>query len=137
VSTRSAIHPLGEERNVADPGSVELTAVVAALAGVRRGDTFAVLGSAPLLVAALSAAAGHDGPALGPVDVAVALAAYDVPAAVVLLGGGGRLVALAADRAAAERTAHRHGLTLRHLASVPGRVAWSAVLSESAVSLRP
>lgn len=63
---------------MADQGSVELTAVVAALAGVPRGDTFAVLGSAPLLVAALSAAAGH-GPALGPVDVAVALGRTTCP----------------------------------------------------------
>lgn len=64
----------------------------------------------------------------GLVRVAVAAAAYDVPTAVALLEPGGRLVSLAADRAAAERTAGRHGLVLRHVEAVDGRVAWSATV---------
>jgi len=51
----------------------------------------------------------------------------DVPAAVSLLGPGGRLVVLADDEPMARRTAVRHGLVLQHLMPVDGRVAWSAV----------
>jgi len=121
---------------MADQGSAELTAVVAALAGVRRGQVFTVLGpsrsttgvdESALLAAALSAAAGGDACLAGPVEVAVALRAHDVPSAVARLRPGGRLVAVAADGGGARRTAAAHGLLPAHVASMPGRLAWSAV----------
>jgi hypothetical protein len=103
-----------------------LTAVLAALAGVRHDQAVAVLGPAAVLRRAL--AAGTGGPLVeeGPVDVAVVLTAPDVPGAVARLRPGGRLVAVAADLGAVERTAARHGLVLRHHEPVDGRVAWSA-----------
>jgi len=122
---------------MADQGSAELTAVVAALAGVRRGQVFTVLGpsrsttgvdESALLAAALSAAAGGDACLAGPVEVAVVLRAHDVPSAVARLRPGGRLVAVAADGGGARRTAAAHGLLPAHVASMPGRLAWSAVL---------
>jgi len=122
---------------VADQGSAELTAVVAALAGVRRGQVFTVLGASrsaagvdesALVAAALSAAAGGDACSAGPVEVAVALRAQDVPSAVARLRPGGRLVAVSADGAGARRTAAAHGLLLAHVAPMPGRLAWAAVL---------
>jgi len=122
---------------VRNTSSAELTAVVAALAGVRLGHSFTLLGSSPLLAAALSAAAGTDASDSGPVDVVVALAAYDVPSAVARLVPGGRLVALSADGAAAARTAELHGLALSHVAPAPGRVAWSAVRSGGRPSYGP
>ena len=124
---------------MADQGSAELTAVVAALAGLRRGQVFTVLGpsrstagvdESALLAAALSAAAGGDACLAGPVEVAEAVArrAHDVPSAVARLRPGGRLVAVAADGGGARRTAAAHGLLPAHVASMPGRLAWSAVL---------
>jgi hypothetical protein len=62
----------------------------------------------------------------GPADVVVAVAAPDVPTAVAMAAPGGRVVGVAADRAAAVRTAERHGLDLQHTEDVSGRVAWSA-----------
>jgi hypothetical protein len=59
--------------------------------------------------------------------VAVAGAAYEVPTAVTRLAAGGRLVAVAADAAAAQRVATASGLELRHVERVGPRVAWSAV----------
>jgi hypothetical protein len=85
-----------------------LTAVLAALAGVRHDQAVAVLGPAAVL--------------------RVVLTAPDVPGAVARLRPGGRLVAVAADLGAVERTAARHGLVLRHHEPVDGRVAWSASL---------
>lgn len=99
---------------------------------MRNGDAVVVLGGGPLLHRALLAGAGvePEDPE-GLARVAVVTAAYDVPTAVARLQPGGRLVALAADRAAAERTAARHGLVLRHVEPLDGRVAWSAVLPVS------
>lgn len=101
-----------------------LSAVLAALAGVRTGQVVVVLGVAPVLCRALEAAAGRPLADEGPADVVVALTAPDVPGGVALLGPGGRLVAVAADPGAVERTALRHGLVLRHSESVGGRIAW-------------
>lgn len=105
-----------------------VTAVVVALAGVRDGQEVAVLGAGTVLRKALSAGCQRELTETGPVDVAVALAAFDVPGAVALLKPGGRLVAIAADRGAVERTATLHGLVLRHVEPVLGRVAWSGNL---------
>ena len=105
-----------------------LSAVVTALAGVRDDQTVVVLGTGAVIRRALEAAAGchlaHEGPA----DVVVALSAPDVPGAVSMLRPGGRLVAVAADTGAVERTAARHGLLLKHTEVVGGRVAWSGSL---------
>lgn len=112
----------------------ELVAVLTALAGVRAGQAVLVLGADEVLLRALRAGAGlPPGPpddsraatrgAL--VDVAVAVAAHDVPAAVQSLAPGGRLVAVAADAGAAARTAALHGVALHHVAPVGRRVAWS------------
>jgi hypothetical protein len=114
-------------RGGVEPSPV-LTAVVAALAGVRDGQAVLVLGPATVLRRALEAGTGCPLAEHGPADVVVALAAPDVPGAVGLLRPGGRLVALAADRGAVERTAARHGLVLQHAEQVAGRVAWSAAL---------
>ena len=108
-----------------EPSPVE-TAVVTALAGVRVGQAVAVLGPATLLRAALAAGTGCALADTGPVDVVVALNAPDLAGAVSRLRPGGRLVALAADLGAVERTAARHGLDLRHTVPVADRVAWSA-----------
>lgn len=109
----------------AEPEAVT-TSVLLALAGVRTGQVACVLGPAGLLHRAVEAGTGQVLAAGGPADLAVALSGPDVPVAVSLLGPSGRLVALAADEPAARRTAGRHGLVLRHLMPVDGRVAWSA-----------
>ena len=103
-----------------------LTAVLAALAGVRDHQRVLVLGEAPLLRRALSAAAQADIVLEGPADVVVAMFAPDVPEAVEQVAPGGRIVGVAADLAAAKRTAERYGLGLQHTEAVAGRVAWSA-----------
>ncbi len=105
-----------------------LTAVVAALAGVRDGQQVVLLGRAAVLRRALEAGTGRSLVAEGPADVVVALSAPDVPGAVAMLRPGGRLVALAADGGAVERTAALHGLQLLHTEAVGGRVAWSGSL---------
>lgn len=104
----------------------ELLAVVTALAGVRAGQVVSVLGGSDVLRRALVAGAGEqvDRPD-GFVDVAVALTSPDVPVAVASLAPGGRLVAVAADAGAAQRTAALHGVVLQHVAPVGRRVAWS------------
>jgi hypothetical protein len=103
-----------------------LTAVVAALAGVRTSQRVLVMGEAPLLKRALAAAADCAIVDEGPADVVVAVFAPDVPTAVTHVAEGGRVVGVAADLAAARRTAERHGLSLQYTESVAGRVAWSA-----------
>ena len=104
----------------------ELAAVLTALAGVRAGQAVAVLGGGEVLRRALLAGAGEPVESSdGRVDVAVAVAAHDVPAAVAALTPGGRLVAVAADAGAAHRTAALHGVVLQHVAPVGPRVAWS------------
>ena len=108
-----------------------VVAVLAALAGVRRGYAIAVEGQAPSLTAALLAASGAGAVVEHDAHVAVAVLAHDVPTAVTRLAPGGRLVALAADAAAAARTATAQGLLLRHVEPVGGLVAWSAVRPEA------
>jgi D-arabinose 1-dehydrogenase-like Zn-dependent alcohol dehydrogenase len=103
-----------------------VTAVVAALAGVRTGQAVVVLGTATTLRRSLEAGTGTALVEVGPADVVVALSAPDVPGAVQMLRPGGRLVALAADAGAVERTVALYGLVLRHTEVVGGRVAWSA-----------
>jgi hypothetical protein len=105
-----------------------LTAVLIALAGVRHDQAVTVLGPGAVLRRALAAGTSRDLVQEGPVDVAVTSTAPDVPGAVARLRPGGRLVAVAADLGAVERTAARHGLVLRHQEPVDGRVAWSASL---------
>ena len=104
-----------------------LAAVLCSLAGVRTGDRVAQVGAGRLVGLALLAMSRT----LELVDrdaaVVVAGAAYEVPTALTLLAPGGRLVAVAADAAAARRTAAVHGLDLRHVERVGTRVAWSAV----------
>lgn len=103
-----------------------LAAVLAALAGVRNNQRVLVLGEAPLLRRALAAAAGCEIVDQGPADVVVAVFAPDVPTAVTMVAPNGRVVGVAADVAAATRTAERHGLALQYTEPVSGRVAWSA-----------
>lgn len=104
-----------------------LAAVLCSLAGVRTGDRVAEVGAGRLVGRALLAMSNT----LELVDedaaVVVAGAAYEVPTALTLLAPGGRLVAVAADAAAAQRTAAGSGLELRHVERVGTRVAWSAV----------
>jgi hypothetical protein len=110
----------------------EQAAVLSALAGVRKGDAVAVIGCGRITQASLAAGCG-----LPLIDVAVAAdatakvvvvgKAHDVPGAIRLLAAGGRLVAVAADRGAAERVATGAGLSLRHVERLGAQVAWSAV----------
>lgn len=105
-----------------------MSAVFAALAGVRVGQRVLVLGKGDLLCRALEAGTGRPLVAEGPADVVVALLASDVPGAVLALAPGGRLVAIAADSGAVERTILRHGLVLRHTEPVGGRLVWAGNL---------
>jgi hypothetical protein len=105
-----------------------LSAVVTALAGVRDHQSVIVLGEAGMIRRALTAGTGCDLVVEGPADVVVAMSAPDVPGAVSLLRPGGRLVAVAADTGAVERTATRHGLQVQHAEKVGTRVAWSGRL---------
>jgi len=110
------------------PSERLLAAVLSALAGIRRGDAVAGVGTGPCTTAALLAMSGTDALVDGAASVAVAGAASDVPLAVSRLAPGGRLVALAADAAAARRVAADRGLDLRHVEPLGRVVAWSAVL---------
>ena len=104
-----------------------LTAVLCALAGVRTGDRVAEVGAGSRVGLALLAMSRTPELVDGEASVVVAAAAYEVPTAVTLLAPGGRLVAVAADAAAARRTAVRAGLELRYVEPVGAGVAWSAV----------
>lgn len=108
------------------PDDPLLTAVLSALAGVRIGDAVAGVGTGPRLTAALLAASGTAGLVEQEARVAVAAAAHDVPVALSRLAAGGRLVALAADPAAAGRVCAAAGLQLHHVEPVGPVVAWSA-----------
>jgi hypothetical protein len=104
-----------------------LAAVLCSLAGARTGDRVAVVGADPTVARALLAMTSTTELVDEDAAVAVAGAAFDVPIAVSRLAPGGRLVAVAADSAAAQRVAHASGLDLRHVERVGPRVAWSAV----------
>lgn len=104
-----------------------LAAVLCSLAGARTGDRVAVVGAGPTVARALLAMTQTAELVEQGAAVVVAGAAYEVPTALTRLAPGGRLVAVAADRAAAERVAAAAGLELRHVEQVGPRVAWSAV----------
>lgn len=117
----------GHRPDRGSPDQAALVAVLCALAGVRRGDAVTVVGGGVRLEAALLAASGT--PALVEQDaqVVVAATAPDVPTALRRLAPGGRLVALAADAAAAHRVAAAGGLQVRYVEPLASGVAWSAV----------
>lgn len=104
-----------------------LAAVLCSLAGARTGDRVAAVGAGPVVARALLAMSGTAELVDRDAGVVVAGAAVDVPVAVTRLAPGGRLVAVAADAAAAQRVARAQGLQLRHVERVGARVAWSAV----------
>jgi hypothetical protein len=103
-----------------------MVAVLSALAGVRFGQAVLLVGASPTLARVLEAGCGQPLVAHGPADVAVALTGPDVPDAVEQARPGGRIVGLAADLGAVERTVALHGLELRHTEVVGNRTAWSA-----------
>ena len=104
-----------------------LAAVLCSLAGARTGDRVAVVGAGPKVARALLAMTSTTELVDEHAAVVIAGAAYDVPIAVSKLAPGGRLVAVAADSAAAQRVANAERLELRHIERVGPRVAWSAV----------
>jgi protein-L-isoaspartate O-methyltransferase len=108
------------------PPDPVLTAVLCSLAGVRQGDAVAAVGAGPRLAAALCAAAGSEHLVEHDAAVVVAARAHDVPVALSRLAVGGRIVALAADAAAAHRVAAAAGLTTPHVERLGAVVAWSA-----------
>jgi hypothetical protein len=110
----------------------EQAAVLSALAGVREGDPVAAIGCGRITEASLAAGCGRplvDAAAAADASAKVVVVgkAYDVPGALRLLAPGGRLVAVAADKGAAERVAGGAGLSLRHVERLGAQVAWSAV----------
>lgn len=117
-------NPLKEVSALNDP---VLAAVLCSLAGVRHGHRVAAVGAGPIVVRALLAASQTTELVEDEAAVVVAGAAYEVPTAVAMLAPGGRLVAVAADSAAASRVAAASGLELRHIERVGPRIAWSAV----------
>ncbi|CAN5179231.1 hypothetical protein BH24ACT10_BH24ACT10_15500 [soil metagenome] len=102
-------------------------AVLCALAGVRTGDRVAEVGAGRMVRRALLAMSRTPELVDDEATVVVAGAAYEVPTALALLAPGGRLIAVAADAAAARRTAVGAGLELRHVERIGASVAWSAV----------
>lgn len=103
-----------------------LAAVLLALAGARTGDRVAAVGAGELVERSLLAASTTDRLVETGASVVIAGAAFEVPTALTRLRPTGRLVAVAADRAAAQRVASAAGLRMRHVEAVLGRVAWSA-----------
>lgn len=104
-----------------------LAAVLCSLAGARTGDRVAAVGAGPFVSRALLAMSDTAELVDSDAAVVIAGAAYEVPVAVTMLAPGGRLVAVAADSAAAQRVATSSGLVLRHVERVGRRVVWSAV----------
>lgn len=104
-----------------------LAAVLCSVAGARTGDRVAALGAGPVVVRALLAMTQTTELVDREAAVVIAGAAYEVPTALTMLAAGGRLVAVAADNAAAQRVASSLGLELRHVERVGPRVVWSAV----------
>lgn len=104
-----------------------LAAVLCSLAGARTGDRVAVVGAGPVVARAMLAMTQTEELVDDGAAVVIAGAAYEVPTAVSKLAPGGRLVAVAADSAAAQRVASASGLELRHIERVGPRVVWSAV----------
>lgn len=104
-----------------------LAAVLCSLAGARTGDRVAAVGAGPFVSRALLAMSDTAELVDSDAAVVIAGAAYEVPVAVTMLAPGGRLVAVAADSAAAQRVATSSGLVLRHVERVGPRVVWSAV----------
>lgn len=110
----------------------EQAAVLAALAGVRKGDPVAVIACGRITEASLAAGCGRplvdlDGAPDGCAKVVVVGKAFEVVGAIRLLAPGGRIVAVAADPGAAARVAVGAGLELRHVERLGTSVAWSAV----------
>lgn len=106
--------------------------MLAALAGVRKGDSVAAVGCGRITEASLAAGCGLpliDAAAAGDASARVVVVgkAFEVAGAIRLLAPGGRLVAVAADPGAAARVAVGAGLELRHVERLGGQVAWSAV----------
>lgn len=104
-----------------------LAAVLCSLSGARTGDRVAVVGAGPMVARALLAMTGTTELVEHDAAVVIAGAAYEVPTAVTKLAPGGRLVAVAADGAAASRVASAQGLELRHVEQLGAQVAWAAV----------
>lgn len=104
-----------------------LAAVLCSLAGARTGDRVAAVGAGDFVARALLAMSDTAELVESEAAVVIAGAAYEVPVAVGMLAPGGRLVAVAADSAAAQRVATAAGLVLRHVEKVGPRVVWSAV----------
>lgn len=107
-----------------------LAAVLSALAGPRSGDAVAAVGVGPMVVRSLLAASQTKELVDADARVVVAGAAFEVPTALLRLGPGGRLVAVAADAGAAGRVAAAAGLQIRSVQRVGRRVAWSATLPD-------
>lgn len=101
--------------------------MLCSLAGARTGDRVAAVGAGPFVSRALLAMSDTEDLVESDAAVVIAGAAYEVPVAVGMLAPGGRLVAVAADSAAAHRVAAASGLVLRHVERVGARVVWSAV----------
>lgn len=113
------------------PSEPELAAVLAALAGVRRGDAVAALGVGRITRAALAAASGNDlldaptAPAASAAVVVVGERAERLTGRR-LLRPGGRFVCLSEDEPQARLDAQDAGLAVRYLEAVGAQVAWSA-----------
>ena len=112
------------------PSEGEVAAVLAALAGVRKGDTVVAVGVGRIAQAALAAACAQpvlDASSAQPGTAAVAVVGDSdgLSAAALAVRPGGRLVGLSADLTEATRLALAVGVALRHTEPVGEQVAWS------------
>jgi hypothetical protein len=109
----------------------ELAAVLAALAGMRKGDAVAAVAAGRVTRACLAAGAGTELLDAGAADGSARVVIVEDPAELAeglrLLAPGGRLVSLASDATAAQQAATALGLALRHVEELGAGVAWSAV----------